>query len=181
MVTACYRVANGDDLEEIVALVETCYRSAQSAETWTSEYRLVSGRRSSPDEIGQSIAGPGSVMIVGELDAAIVSCCRLTDARRGRVHLGLLCVRPDLQSQGLGSALLETAVAIAKDRFCARELSLQVLAPRVELRAWYERAGFQETGVRLAFSEQVDPTLALVEDLEFVVYARHLTGPSSGS
>lgn len=169
-----YRIATADDVDSIVELVETCYRSVESARAWTSEYAFVKGRRSSRAEIDSSVTGPESLMLVGQIDGALAGCCRLSVAPRGRVHLGLFCVRPELQSKGLGSELLEAASKASRELFDAEVLSLQVLSPRTELRAWYERVGFQETGEHIAFSMQVDPMLALVDNLEFVVYERNL-------
>ena len=172
-----YRTATPDDIDLIVDLVEICYRSKSSAQSWTSEYYLVRGKRSSPSEIEQSVAGPDSMMIVGEVEGMLASCCRLMAAPLKRVHLGLFCVRPEFQSRGLGSELLELATSTSRERFDGEVLSLQVLSPRTELRAWYERTGFHETGERIAFSQEADPALALVEDLKFVVYERDLKRP----
>lgn len=174
MTTGHYRDATADDIDHIVKLVEFCYRSEESAQAWTSEYYLVKGRRSSKAEISRSVTGPDSMMIVGEVKGVLASCCRLTVAPRKRVHLGLFCVRPELQSKGLGSELLEAVTRTSRARFNADVLSLQVLSKRGELRAWYERIGFQETGEHFAFSKEGDPALALVGDLEFVVYERAL-------
>ncbi len=172
-----YRSATERDVDDIAALVEVCYRSEESARTWTSEYHLVTGERSSPAEVARSVTGPGSLMLVGEVAGEIASCCRLVAITRERVQLGLLCVHPALQSRGLGSELLEAAARTAREHFGARTLSLQVLSPRIELRAWYERIGFHETGERVALSEEIEPALALVRDLEFVVYERDLENP----
>ncbi len=174
MALAHYRDASVSDIDHLVELVETCYRSEESARTWTSEYRLVKGNRSSPDEIAESVNGSGSLMIVGEVESALASCCRLTTKPQRRVQLGLFCVRPELQSRGLGSELLETAIRTARERFDALALSLHVLSVRDELRAWYERTGFHETGERLALAREMDASLALVRDLEFVVYEREV-------
>ncbi|HUY06175.1 MAG TPA: GNAT family N-acetyltransferase [Acidimicrobiales bacterium] len=160
-------------------LVEICYRSESSARTWTSEFSLVQGPRTSRVEIERSVTGIDSMILVGEFGGVLASCCRLTRAPRQRAHLGLFCVRPHLQSQGLGSELLEEALSVARQRFDANVISLQVLAPRTELRAWYERIGFHETGERLSFSNAVGPTFALVGDLEFVIYERALNGSSN--
>lgn len=169
-----YRDATERDIDHIFELVEVCYRSEESSRRWTSEYHLVKGTRSSPEEIDQSVTGSESLMIVGEVDGVLASCCRLSAKPHKRVQLGLFCVRPELQSRGLGAELLNAATSTARERFDARALSLQVLSPRVELRAWYERIGFRETGERIAFFEEADPSLALVRDLEFVVYERDL-------
>lgn len=171
-----YRVATTNDVDAIVDLVELAYRSDSSAGGWTTEAHLVRGTRTSVTEITNAVQRPDSCMLVGELDNSIVSCCRLTRNAAERVHFGMFCVDPLRQSNGLGRELLDRALLEAHQRFEATTVTLYVIAQRDELRRWYEHVGFAPTGERVPFSHEADPALALVAELEFVVYERKIDG-----
>ena len=75
-----------------------------------------------------------------------------TDAtdERHLAEFGLFAVDPRVQSGGIGRSLLEAARQRLRERGIDR-LMIQVLQSRPELRAWYERRGFEATGEVLPF------------------------------
>lgn len=170
-----YRVADIVDVMKITDLIETCFRSDLSRRGWTTEADLIGGARTTPDEIESHITHTAGAILVGETDGTLISCCRLQRLENNRVLLGMLCVHPLHQGGGLGRELLDFATSFAITHLNARTLTLLVLDSRFELRAWYEKIGFIETGARLALEEEMDPGLALVPGLEFVVYERQLS------
>ncbi len=80
-----------------------------------------------------------------------------------------LAVAPAHQGRGLGRALVEAALAAARERG-ARKVTLRVLGPNTAARALYESCGFVVEGVRrgefLLDGRYVDD----------VLMARHLSG-----
>lgn len=72
--------------------------------------------------------------------------CSAASASAGATYLGMFAVRPELQGDGLGRAVLDEAARIARDDWSSAALELSTLHPRAELIAWYERRGFTRTG-----------------------------------
>ncbi|MCI8385851.1 MAG: GNAT family N-acetyltransferase [Acutalibacter sp.] len=62
-------------------------------------------------------------------------------------ELSNLCVRPGYRHRGMGRALLEHAVARARERGCAR-MTLGLVEENQRLRAWYEAWGFSHIGCK---------------------------------
>jgi ribosomal protein S18 acetylase RimI-like enzyme len=71
----------------------------------------------------------------------------------------MLTVRPHLQNQGLGRRLMEAAEELSMTSGCDR-LRLSVVDTRHELKAYYERRGFLDTGQRMPFPSS-DPAYGL--------------------
>jgi ribosomal protein S18 acetylase RimI-like enzyme len=169
-----FRAAILDDVDELSRLIETAYRAEQSEFGWTSERHLVSGARSSPDQIGAIIASTESVILLGELNGEIISCCRLSRKDQNEAHFGMFCVHPLHQSNGYGTRMIQFAQQEAEYRFQSTKLVLWVFVQRRELWSWYERLGFVTLGERVPFAQDDDPSLALIPDLEFFVYEKNL-------
>jgi len=90
--------------------------------------------------VGALAAHEGEVWV----DAPLRACMVLT-VKPGRLYLGKLAVRPDLQGQGLGRGM----VARAEERARALGLPVLELETRVELvenHATFTRLGFREVG-----------------------------------
>lgn len=144
-----FRNATQGDVAAVVALVESAYRGDASRAGWTTEADLLGGQRTDPAAVRELIAPPGSEIVLAESDGDLFGCCHL--ALRGEVcDFGLFAVRPVLQGQGLGAALLEEAEARARVRG-ATVMRMHVIVQRRELRAWYERRGYVGTGETTSF------------------------------
>lgn len=165
------RDARPEDATAMLDVIEAAYRGEGG---WTTESHLVSGARTTLDEVAEYIADPRRLMIVAErpLDEApveeeprIVGCCSVLlpaqdqqSAAAGTSavpppEFGLFAVDPRVQGGGIGQGLLSAA----EERLIAlgvHELMIEVLQSRPELRAWYERRGFVPTGEVLAFPGQ---------------------------
>lgn len=84
-------------------------------------------------------AGKGALLLA-ELDGALVGCV-FVRPKDDALYVGKLAVRPDLQGQGIGKAL----VAAAREEARARGLSALELQTRIELaenHAAFARMGF---------------------------------------
>ncbi|WP_456372426.1 ribosomal protein S18-alanine N-acetyltransferase [Thiolapillus sp.] len=68
----------------------------------------------------------------------------------GEAHLLNLCVRPERQGQGLGRAVLEQVIQLARDK-AASNLFLEVRLSNRAARHLYESAGFNEIGRRFDY------------------------------
>jgi ribosomal protein S18 acetylase RimI-like enzyme len=140
-----FRTALADDVDALVALIESAYRGDSSRTGWTTEAHLLKGQRTDPEQVLDVIKGVDSRLVVVQRDAAIVACCQLE--RRGEcAYFGMFAVRPALQGAGLGKAVIAEAERTAREEWGAHEMQMTVIAQRADLIAWYERRGYRRTG-----------------------------------
>ncbi|MEZ6054954.1 MAG: GNAT family N-acetyltransferase [Planctomycetaceae bacterium] len=125
-------------------LLESTFLISQSDElTLTEEQRQ--------DWIRQHAASPTSLLLVAEVDGAIVGMLNFACGERRRLaHRGTLgvSVRKDHQSIGVGSALLETLIEWSEAHPAVEKLCLAVVetnGPAIQL---YQKFGFAEEGRR---------------------------------
>lgn len=169
------RPARPADAAAMVDVIEAAYRGEGG---WTTESHLVSGSRTTIEEVSGYLVDPRRIVLVAERpadeeareaatgDAAprIIGCCSVqlpavsapaadavsASALSAVPEFGLFAVDPRAQSGGIGRRLLEAAEERLRDAgFPA--LMIEVLQTRPELRAWYERRGFVATGEVLPF------------------------------
>jgi ribosomal protein S18 acetylase RimI-like enzyme len=145
-----FRPAVPADVGAVVALVESAYRGDASRAGWTTEADLLDGQRTDATEVRALIEGPRSRVVLAEQDAALVGSVVLRD-EGGTAYLGMLTVRPTLQSAGIGRALVAEVERIAARELGATVMRMTVIAQRAELIAWYERRGYARTGEREPF------------------------------
>ncbi|ARQ72687.1 GNAT family N-acetyltransferase [Streptomyces marincola] len=151
-----FRTATEADVPAVVALVESAYRGERSRAGWTTEADLLDGRRTGPDEVGAALADARGRLLLAERNGDLVACCRLSHENdsgrdRGAALFGMFAVRPDLQAAGLGRLVLAEAERVAREEWGAGRIEMQVLTPRAELIAWYERRGYARTGTTSPF------------------------------
>ena len=87
---------------------------------------------------------------------------QVSDRGGGIAYLGLLCVDPSLQADGLGRRLIAAAEAEARASFSATTIEMTVISSRTELIAYYERRGYALTGERRPFPIPLDPPFSMV-------------------
>ncbi|MBO9534833.1 MAG: GNAT family N-acetyltransferase [Solirubrobacteraceae bacterium] len=155
-----FRFATQDDVPAIVALVESAYRGDGSRIGWTTEADLLHGQRTDAAMVAESMSRPGLYVLLAFDGGEMVGSCELSDpsvapqSPRGSgraAYLGMFAVQPSLQGAGVGRAILEEAVRIARDEWGADALELTTIRQREDLIAWYERRGFTRTGEYRAF------------------------------
>ena len=150
MTAFAVREATATDAPALVALINSAYRGDSSKAGWTTEADLLDGQRTDLEWLAEMISTPGSVILVRELDQLLGGCVYLK--RTGdECYLGLLTVRPTLQSGGIGRQLLDAAEQWASEHWASRAVHMTVIVQRVELIAWYERRGYVRTGERQPF------------------------------
>lgn len=166
--------ATSADLPELHALVERAYRGETARGGWSHEADLLSGPRTSVEEL-QSFLDAGEFLLLWRDDGALRACVRLVALGNGLVYLGMLTVDPDLQGEGCGKRLLTAAEAYATNELGAERMEMQVFSRRRELLAFYDRRGYRPTGERRPFPYEEWPASgALFDDLEFVVLEKSL-------
>ncbi len=168
------RPAAADDAPALVALVNSAFRGESSKAGWTTEADMLGGQRADLDMILEAIRTPGSAILLHEQAGVPVACLSLK--RTGdESYLGMMTIKPTAQGAGLGRQLLEAAERWAVEHWSSRAMHMTVIVQRVELVAWYERRGYQQTGERKPFPYGDERYgLPQRDDLEFVVLRKSL-------
>jgi ribosomal protein S18 acetylase RimI-like enzyme len=167
-----FRLARLVDAPAVVSLIESAYRGEESKRGWTTEADLLDGQRTSPEAITEIITAPASHMLLAEADGELVGCCHVESRADRHAYVGMVTVRPGLQGQGVGRALVAKAEHEARSRWGAAVMQMQVVRQRPELIAWYERLGYRDTGDTLPFPYDHPGLIARRTDLEFLILAK---------
>ena len=144
------RLATPEDVPAVVARVQSAYRGEESRRGWTTEADMLDGQRTDVAAVAALVAATDGVVIVAEAGGALVGCVHV-EAHGGVGHLGMLAVDPARQANGLGRLLVAEAERVARTRFAAVVMEMDIIAGREELIAWYARQGYAFTGETGAF------------------------------
>jgi ribosomal protein S18 acetylase RimI-like enzyme len=141
-----FRFAEIADVPAIVGLIESAYRGEASRAGWTTEADLLDGQRTDAEAVLTVLRADDSVMLLADQDGQLVGCCQLQRRSGGVAYFGMFSVRPGLQGQGWGGQILARAEQVARHDWGAATMVMTVLAPRLDLIAWYDRRGYRRTG-----------------------------------
>jgi ribosomal protein S18 acetylase RimI-like enzyme len=169
-----FRRATLDDVPALHVLVESAYRGEASRAGWTTEADFLDGQRTDREELETLVRGPSTRLLLAHRDGELVGCVLLRE-EVGCAYLGMLSVRPDLQSAGVGRALLEEAERVTRVDLARPEMRMRVISLRSALLGWYERRGYALTGEKEPFPYE-EPRAGKPKrpDLEFVVLRKKL-------
>jgi len=145
------RLANPDEAQQITALIERAYRGEESKSGWTSEADLLTGPRTSVDEIAAIMREPLARFLVATDGTKDLAACALIRNEEASGYFGMFAVRPNIQGAGLGKAMLDAAERNIKDLWRLNTVYMTVINLRHELIAYYERRGYKRTGERKPF------------------------------
>lgn len=175
MTDIAFRAATTGDVAALHRLIESAYRGETAKAGWTHEADLLGGQRTDADELATIVADPTRLLLLAEATGEPVGCVQVADQGAGLAYLGMLTVKPTLQSGGLGRRLLAAAEVEATARFAAARMEMTVIRQRPELIAWYERRGYALTGETRPFPLDDERFgRANRRDLEFVVLEKRL-------
>jgi len=143
-----YRLANANDVETLVALINQVYRT-HTGSGWTSEQEIVAGERVNAQQLKQTLAQENFYLFIAEaiddVQTHLVACIGLT-FQKNSVEIGTFCVNSYWQNKGIGKQLLTYAEKMALEIFPAlRHYEMYVLDARTELIQYYERCGYSKT------------------------------------
>jgi len=172
-----FRFAEGadDEVEAVVALVQSAYRGQASRVGLTTEADLLDGQRTDADAVREIMAAQDGGLLLAVEGAQLIGCCHLERREPELAYFGMFSVRPAQQGHGRGRAIVAEAERIARQEWGATRMSMTVIRQREELIAWYQRLGYRSTGETLPFPYGDErfgvPTRP---DLEFVVLSKPL-------
>lgn len=166
-------IAIPDDIQNIVTLMNTAYRGGQG---WTNESHLVTGQRVFSEHIENLIASNADTLLVHKKDNQIIACiCISVDTKNSNLaYIGSFAVHPDYQGSGMGNAVLLAAENYAST-LGVLTYKMQVLAPRTELIAYYERRGYKQTGETTPFPKQLNVGQPVDRDLQVIELEKRVT------
>ena len=167
--------ADPRDYASITALVNEAFRGTGPTVSWNSEAGVIEGERLTEALLLADLKSKPAGHLLAYRDAAdgpLLGTVWLEPKQNDTWYLGLLAVRPELQTRKLGSSLLADAEEFAKDRG-AQRIRMTVVNVRHALIAWYERRGYALTGETAPFPYD-DQRFGrpLRDDLHFVVLAK---------
>ncbi len=131
---APFRQAEPTDAEAIAALVNAAFRV---------ERFFIEGDRTNPEQVRTLLES--GVFLLAEEGGKLAGCVYV-ELRGAQGYFGLLAIDPERQKTGLGKRLVAAAEAYCRAAGC-REMELQIVNVRAELPGYYQRLGYQETGV----------------------------------
>jgi len=169
-----FRAANADDIERVVALVESAYRGDASRVGWTTEADLLDGRRTGRDDIEAILARERSRLLLAELEGELIACAHVM-VEDGAGYFGMFSVVPTQQGGGIGKRVLAEAERIVREDWALPKMRMTVIDIRDELIAFYERRGYVRTGIKKPFPYG-DPRfgIPLRDDLRFELMEKAL-------
>lgn len=144
-------------------MIERAYRGDTARQGWSHEADLLSGPRTDMATLDAILADAHSTLLMAEADGSPIGCVQVTDHGDGTAYLGLLCVDPECQADGLGRRLIAAAEQMARTEFHASTMTMTVIEQRTELIAYYRRRGYAPTGRRVDFPVAVEPPLFMRE------------------
>ncbi|WP_370640187.1 GNAT family N-acetyltransferase [Aurantimonas sp. HBX-1] len=142
--------AIASDVPELVALVNSAYRSPGAVAGWTDERGLLEGPRADRQAILTALDHGRMRVLRPSSGGAPVACVHIALDEDLGWYLSLLAVDPDQQGKGVGGALLEEVARQAIEAGILR-LRITVIKQRRDLIAWYEARGFRSTGETVPF------------------------------
>ncbi len=154
------------DAPALKALLESAYRGDSARAGWNHEADILDDERVAPGEVEALLADPAVTMLTARAPdsgggESMVGCVAVTAKDTALAYLGMLCVRPDLQSAGIGRRLLDAAEDHARAAGIA-VMEMTVIEGRDALIAWYERRGYVRTGETRPFPVLRDPPVTFV-------------------
>ena len=169
-----FRDAVLDDVVEVVALIESAYRGEVSRAGWTTEAELLDGQRTDVEEISALIGSDHSRIRLALRKGEVIACVRIDDIKSAG-YIGMVSVRPNLQSGGVGRSVLLEAERVIRDELGRAVARMTVIGQRDTLIAWYLRRGYALTGTREPFPYgEPRSGMPLRDDLYFEVLEKEL-------
>mgnify|MGYP006287779245 CR=1 FL=1 len=147
-----FRLATADDVDAVVALVQSAYRGEASRAGWTTEADLIDGQRTDAGLVLDTIARDGAAILLAETDH-LVACAEIAvyEGPGGGGYFGMFAVEPGLQGRGIGGAVLDEIERMAREDRGHDRLVLVVISLRTEMIDLYLRRGFVPTGDLVPF------------------------------
>ena len=168
-----FRPAAMDDVERIVALVNSAYRGESSRAGWTTEADLLDGQRTDAEEVRNLIASADAIILLCMNGEEMIGSVHLQHGKHV-AYLGMLVIQPGMQGRGLGKKLMQAAETTAIKMWDVDKMLMYVITVRQELIAFYERRGYHRTGKIKEFPQDVRFGIQKVSGLKIELLGKTL-------
>ena len=146
-----FRRAVPSDAPAIAAVVNAATSGSGGIAGWTHEGHLWEGDRTNAAEILSMMKVPEATFLL-RLDREEIAGSAYLKPMGTDAYMGMLAVRPLLQSGGVGKQLIAECERIARDEWRSDRMLITVITShRPELVAFYQRRGYVRTGRRKEF------------------------------
>ncbi len=173
MKNALISLAGEEDIPWLNDLVNSAYRGDKSRKGWTSEADLLYGNRINKDLLISILQNPYASILKYEEENQLLGCVYF-EKQTLSLYLGMLAVKPDAQTVGIGKKLITAVEQIAGDSGF-KKVKITVISNRHKLIAFYERRGYKPTGEREVFSMSDHRFGRPVQDLSLMVLEKAIT------
>lgn len=170
------RSASAMDASKIATLVNRAYRPLAHERGWTHEANLVSGQRTTEEQVLSLNCSRSSVLVLCQ-DTNIVACVHVICGENS-ADIGMLATDPTHQMQGLGKQILNCAEQHALEHFGIATFKMSVLSSRSELIAFYERRGYTRTGEESSYPALAGIGEPIVDELKVEILVKQVGSPS---
>jgi GNAT superfamily N-acetyltransferase len=144
------RAATGADADAVRSLAD---RLREGVAPWRDATAVTNAVRGWVDGSLDAMDEPGYAVLVAESDGEIVGFVTLSAGSHwsgaAEPSIGELVVVPDAEGKGIGTALVEAAMAHARSEGHSR-ISVSTGAGNARARALYRRLGFEDEDVTLS-------------------------------
>ena len=165
-------VATREDIPQLHQLVNSAYRGDSSRKGWTTEADFLDGIRVDEEGLLEMIENKKAVILLAKLEEVLAGCVYLLQ-QENKTYLGMLTVDPVLQAKGLGKKILAKAEEWARENR-SEKIEMTVITLREELINWYERYGYNKTGEKKPFPDDLRFGIPN-QPLEFLVLQKVLS------
>ena len=160
-----------DSPAALLNLINSAYRGTDGAGRWTTEAHLVAGDRISERDLQVLLVDPQLHWLLAESSGEVCGCIAIKQYP-DVTELGTFAIAPSLQGTGLGKQLLAQAESIAQSRLLP--LQVTVVSLNSALIQFYQRRGYQDTGLRLPYPVEQNVGTPLQAGIELVVLQKSL-------
>lgn len=171
------RSASAKDAGKIATLVNKAYRPSTHDRGWTHEANLVSGQRTTEEQVLSLGCSRSSILVLCQ-DTEIVACIHVKCGENS-ADIGMLATNPNHQMQGLGKQILNCAERHVLEQFGITTFRMSVLSSRSELIAFYERRGYARTGEIASYPVSAGIGEPIVNGLQVEILVKQIANPSS--
>ena len=163
-----YRLAQIDDVQPVVNLINSAYRGETSRAGWTSVVDILDGGRTTLEEVSDLIQSEEAFFLLSFEENQLIGCI-LAEKKYQKIRFGMFATKPTLQGRGLGKQLLEQAEQQVKEKWNIFHFEMVMISCRKELLDYYERRGYFYSGKTLPFPLNPDLWTPKVSDLKLEI------------
>ena len=159
--------ATAQDAERIQHLIQTAFQTEDSRQDWTGIVELASNFKLDLNEVKDKLNNPDitTLLAFDENNDNLVGTIEVSQRVGGVGRLSMIAVDDRYQRSGAGRQILAYGEDYCRQKWGAKQFSLNVLSSRPALIEWYIRRGFRKTGETEPFPRERFPSLDLPADL----------------